>query len=263
MNVELIDLGRAEDLKSVGGKALALGQLLRAGFNVPSGFVLPANSEAAIENVLERFDKLGADYVAVRSSGVSEDSKDAAWAGQFDTFVNVTKKDLIEKIEKCRQSGKSARARSYALQKDIPAGEVAVIVQQMIQGDVSGIAFSVNPITKNSDEVVIEAGYGLNEAIVSGEITPDTYILNKSGGDLQKHVANQTKKLSLTNGANEWVTLDDGDAQKLTDKQIQEVSGVVQKLEEHFKFPVDMEWTIASGKLFILQSRPITTLGVE
>jgi phosphoenolpyruvate synthase/pyruvate phosphate dikinase len=261
MNETVINLAEAKDLKSVGGKALALGILLRAGFSVPDGFVITPTGVSSEDEVLKAFDNLSSQYVAVRSSGVAEDSGDAAWAGQFETFVNVARDNLLEKIKQCQLSGHSQRAQSYAQQKGLTTGTVAVIVQQMIQGDKSGIAFSVNPVTKNADEIVIEAGLGLNEAVVSGEITPDTYTVSKSSGNiLQKHIGNQTKKLILGENGNQWEVVANGTQQKLEDGEIQEVASLAQKLESHFGFPVDIEWTFEGGGLYILQSRPITTL---
>ena len=133
----------------------------------------------------------------------------------------------------------------------------------MIQSDASGIAFSVNPVSINKTEMIIEAGFGLNEPIVSGEVTPDTYVLDKKTLKiLQKHISEQTKKLGQAkNGQNEWQVVKNPQDQKIGDKQIGQVAKTVQKLEKFFDFPVDVEWTYEGQKLFILQSRPITTLG--
>ena len=257
----------SRDVLLVGGKAKALGQLLQDGFRVPDGYVVTTevkviDGETEVE-ILDKFDRLMSKYVAVRSSAVAEDGKKDAWAGQLDTFLNVKRVDLVEKIRLCQESANSERAKSYAHQKGLKTDDVAVIVQEMVQSDVSGIAFSTNPITKNGEQVVIEAGFGLNEPIVSGEITPDTYVISKASGEIiQKHIADQTKKLARgDNGNNSWQTVENGKDQKLSDSQIKELLEVVKKLEKFFEFPVDVEWTIANNELFILQSRPITTLG--
>ena len=262
----LLPLRDSRDVLLVGGKAKALGQLLQDGFRVPDGFVVTTevkviNDKFKIE-ILDKFDRLDSKYVAVRSSAIAEDGKKDAWAGQLDTFLNVKRIDLIEKIRLCQESASSERAKSYAHQKGLKADGVAVIVQEMVQSEVSGIAFSANPVTKNGEQVVVEAGFGLNEPIVSGEITPDTYIINKASGEImQKHIVEQTKMLSQgKDGNNDWRDIKNGKDQKLSGSQIKELLEVVKKLEKFFGFPVDVEWTYANDELFILQSRSITTL---
>jgi len=263
-----VNLEKADDLHLVGGKACALGRLLRAGFNVPAGFVVTNNvivsHEKALQNdIINHFNKLGAQFMAVRSSAVHEDSINASWAGQLDTYLNTDINNLLDNIEKCQNSNNSAHALAYSNQKSISANPVAVIVQKMIQGDVSGVAFSVHPVTKNEDNIVVEAGFGLGEAVVSGQITPDTYIINKTSNEiLNKHISHQTKKLSQNiSGENSWQDLgENGKTQKLTDKQIRELSEIIKKLEDYFGHPVDVEWALCDDIFYILQSRPITTL---
>jgi phosphoenolpyruvate synthase/pyruvate phosphate dikinase len=250
------------DIK-LGGKGQSLARMSRAGFRVPQGFVINAQSDIQeiADAILESFDNLGSPYVAVRSSASSEDSAEAAWAGQLETYLYVTRDQLLSKITACRNSISSERARAYAEQRSLAAGPVAVVVQRMIPSDISGIAFSAHPVTGSRDHVVIEAGFGLGEALVSGQITPDNYIIHKTGAEpLQKHIARQTRKLEH-NGSNvSWVDIADGYRQKLSDDQIAQVSTAVQKLQAYFGHPVDVEWAIADSKLYILQSRPITTL---
>lgn len=261
----ILPLDEAADIKRAGGKGAALARIIRAGFKVPDGFVITTGAYGIAEakpEIMRAYDSLGAKYVAVRSSAVGEDSKTAAWAGQLDTFLNVSRDGFMEAVKKCWQSADSERAQFYARQHNLQSTEVAVVVQEMIQSEVSGIGFSVNPITKDAGQIIIEAGYGLNEPIVSGEITPDTYIISKNSTEiLEKHIANQVKKLSLGASDNEWQKVADGAKQKLSDERIKELVDNIVRLEEFFGFPVDMEWTIADDKLFILQSRPITTLG--
>jgi len=263
----VLKLSDAHNIPLSGGKASSLAKLVQAGFSVPNGFVITTkveNINTSVKNeILKEFDRLDSKYVAVRSSAVSEDGSRDAWAGQLDTFLNIDRNNLIEKIKLCQQSSKSERALSYAEQKGLKTSGVAVIVQAMIQSEVSGIAFSANPITRNDDEMIIEAGFGLNEPIVSGEITPDTYILAKPSLKIQqKHISTQTKQLSQAkDGINEWLDVSDPNSQKLSYKQVHEVAKTILKLEKFFEFPVDVEWTLANDELFILQSRPITTLG--
>jgi len=243
----MVPLGQVEDISLVGGKARALSQLIKSGFDVPPGFVVTAEASQKMSRELEKailddFDSLGARQVAVRSSAVAEDAKGAAWAGQLDTFLSIDRSHLLDAVKKCWGSANSPRARAYAKQKGLQTGAVAVVVQVMIPSEVSGVAFSVHPVTKNRNHMIIEVVRGLAEPLVSGEVTPDSYIIDKKTGQV---IEIHTK----------------GKKNMLTDKQITEVSDAVKRLEKYFAFPVDVEWTIAQGKLYILQSRPVTALG--
>ena len=252
----------------VGGKAFALGEMLKAGFKVPEGFVITSKFPAQVEEleaqILASFDSLNSEYVAVRSSALHEDSQGASWAGQLDTFLNVDREHLLEYIQKCQRSADSERAKSYAKQQRLPSGSVAVIVQQMIQSEVSGVAFSVHPVTKNRGQIVIEAAFGLGEAVVSGEVTPDTYITDKATNKiLEKHVTAQSKKLAqAASGQSAWQPLNKAlQEQKLSDEQILELAKLIAKIEAFYSFPVDVEWGLVGNEFYILQCRPITTLG--
>lgn len=265
---QLFSLAEAYDQCLVGGKAYALGEMIRAGFNVPDGFVLSANAfmmmTPSLRSLLfSHFDKLQADVVAVRSSAINEDGVDAAWAGQLETFLNRSRHNLLKSIEDCWESVNSTRAQSYAKQKEMGSMNVAVIVQKMIQSEVSGIAFSAHPISNDRTQLVIEAGFGLGEAIVSGEVTPDTYVVDKKTGRLlEKQVSQQERKLiRATSGATAWDAIGpEGSHQKLTEKQISKLCDLTTELEAFFKYPVDVEWALRGDILYILQSRPITTL---
>lgn len=269
--MKVLDLAKinSRDILLVGGKAASLGEMLNAGINVPGGFVITTDSGAVMdkklrEQILKRFEGLNVEFVAVRSSAVAEDSKDASWAGQLDTFLNVTKANLIDYIEKCWASIRSERALAYAEQNDISsdANKVAVIVQEMIQSDVAGVAFSVNPVSGNKDEVVIEAVFGLGEALVSGQLTPDNYILSKNGELVSKNISSQDKMLSKVEDQTRWSSVykDKAGSRKLSNLQLAVLLEQVKKIESHYGFPVDIEWVIKGDDLFIAQSRPITTL---
>lgn len=237
-----IALSKAVDIRLVGGKAKALGELMRAGFNVPGGFVVTTAADGNLKPALESFDKLGAERVAVRSSGVAEDGANDAWAGQMDSFLNVNKGELLDKIQACFESSKSDRARAYAKERKINAGKVAVIVQKMVPAQISGVAFSAHPVTGDLNQIIIEAVKGLGEKLVSGIATPDTYVVDKKNQTIiEKHLP--------------------GKEQSLPEARLQEISRMIIKIEELFGFPVDVEWAYSDGQLFILQSRPITTLG--
>lgn len=238
-------LNKADAVKLAGGKGAALSKMIQAGFRVPDGFVVTTAAKtmnySLTDEILATFDKLGAKKVAVRSSAVSEDGVKDAWAGQMDTFLNIDRKSLTKAIEKCWRSAGSERAKAYAKEKGLKAGRVAVVVQEMVDGDVSGVAFSINPISQNKDEMVIEAVRGLADKLVSGETTPQTYVLDRQGEFVNKKLQQLNPLLSKK------------DRYQLAESLI--------NLEKYFGFPVDAEWTFKNGQLFILQCRPITTLG--
>ena len=212
--------------------------------------------------ILENYKKLNCKYVAVRSSATSEDGKSHAWAGQLESFLNVDEITIIDRIKDCWSSLFSKRALFYRIKNNDTSNiSVAVIVQTMIQSDVSGVAFSINPITNNLDEIVIESVLGLGEAIVSGKVTPDTYIVNKKENKLvKKEIKNQNIKLVKYNNKNEWMDEKQGNIQKLDNEEILELSNEIKKIEKFYGFPVDIEWAIEENNVYILQCRPITTL---
>ncbi len=234
------------------------------------------------DEILKAFDELGAEHVAVRSSATAEDSAVASWAGELETYLNTTREDVVERVRTCWSSLFTSRAIFYRHEKNLIDHyvSVAVVIQKMIQSEISGIVFTVHPVTEDYDQMIIEAGYGLGEAIVSGQITPDSYVVSKSGMNIVDiYVGAQTRKLvrnvrttkatKLRNtkfnkdedGANEWVDVGkEGEKQKLTGKQIIEVATVCKRIEDHYKFPCDIEWAMHGGKIYITQSRPITTL---
>lgn len=210
------------------------------------------------------FGLLGTDRVAVRSSSVDEDSFSSSWAGGLESFLNTGNDNLFENIKKCWSSLFSPRAMLYGFRnnKGAPRLSLAVVVQKMIQSEISGICFTSDPVTKRRDCFIIEAGYGLGEAIVGGLITPDTYVVNpKTGGFIKKRIGLQ--KMAVVGGKyqniKKDIPLDIGKSQKLNDELIRELIGICSKVVKHYKTPQDIEWAYAKGNFFILQSRPITT----
>jgi pyruvate, water dikinase len=217
------------------------------------------------EEIIKEFEKLGAELVAVRSSATAEDSEAASWAGELDSFLNVTKDNLLESVKKCWSSLFTPRAIFYRYEKNLQdqAISVAVVVQKMAQSEVSGITFTVHPVTEDKNQMIIEAGFGLGEAIVGGMITPDTYVIDKTDFSLiDINISKQEKQIIRTKeGAGEAkVKIDDQEKQKLSNKQIIELTKICLGIEKHYGFPCDIEWALESGKFYIVQSRPITTL---
>ena len=218
------------------------------------------------DEIKQEFKKLRAKFVAVRSSATAEDSSVASWAGELETYLNTTEKILLTNVKRCWSSIHTPRAIFYRYEKNLIDQKVlvAVVVQKMIESEISGITFTVHPVTKNKNQMIIEAGFGLGEAIVSGTITPDSYIVDKNDFNLEDiNIAEQKKKLVRKGQAgNEWKNIPktQQDKQKLTGKQIIELAKICVKIENHYGSPQDIEWAYEKGKFYITQSRPITTL---
>ncbi len=205
-------------------------------------------------------------WVAVRSSATAEDLPDASFAGQQETYLNIKgEHNLAVAVRNCFASLFTDRAIYYRQQKGFDHFKVgiAVVVQRMIQSDVSGIAFTVDPVTGNKNKMVIEAIFGLGEYIVGGKVTPDHYEVDKrSFVILKKQVKRQSVMLTRKGRSNIEVRLpvEKGRLQKLSDAQILELALIIKKIEEHYFFPQDIEWAVEKGNIYIVQSRPITTL---
>lgn len=224
---------------------------------------MPADIAIAVS---ASFKKLGAEFVAVRSSATAEDSASAAWAGQLDSYLNTTQEKLLEHVQKCWASLFTPRAIFYRFEKELHEQKisVAVVIQKMVESVSSGVAFSVHPVTQDHNQLIIEAGFGLGEAIVSGSITPDSYVVTKEPrGIIDKNIAEQSRGLyRASSHGNEWKELEasHGSQQVLSDAEILELTEIVLKIEVHYGFPCDIEWAREGGKFYIVQSRPITTL---
>lgn len=265
-----------EDVGQVGGKGASLGELTKAAIPVPQGFVVTTETHrkfandalsSEIENeVLSAYDELKAQRVAVRSSAVAEDSSNASWAGQLETYLNVGRDNLIEKIRACWNSIKSERALSYAGEKDMNESDlfVGVVVQKMVEAKASGVMFTANPVTGDCDEMMIEAGFGLGEMLVQGLITPDNFIVDRKTMEItSKSIETQETMLIFKNGTNQEVPVPESykGEQAITDEQVKHLAELGKMIEDHYGVPMDVEWAIDdAGKVWILQSRPITTL---
>ena len=231
------------------------------------GLIRQAQMPIAIAEEIEKeFVKLNAEFVAVRSSATAEDGAENAWAGQLDSYLNTTEDNLLEKVQHCWASLFTPRAIFYRFEKNLHKQKisVAVVVQKMVASEISGIAFSVHPVTEDYNQLIIEAGFGLGEAIVSGSITPDSYVVEKEPRNiLDINVSTQTRGLYRSqNDGNEWKDISEPQAssQVLTQKQILELSEIILGIEKHYGFPCDIEWAYENSKFYIVQSRPITTL---
>lgn len=219
--------------------------------------------------ILSQFDALGSEFVAVRSSATAEDSNQAAWAGQLDSFLNTSRATLLHNVRNCWASLFTPRAIFYRIEKNLHQTKisVAVVIQKMVESEVSGIAFSVHPVTQNYNQLIIEAGYGLGEAIVSGQITPDSYVVDKHPLRIIDTTSNtQSRALHRKEGGgNEWQPISEprASAQVLPEAQILELAAIIVRIETQYGFPCDIEWAYEAGHFYIVQSRPITTLSVK
>jgi phosphohistidine swiveling domain-containing protein len=298
-------------LETVGGKALNLSRLARAGFPVPGGFLIPVSAyrqfmegnqleqkiirllsgvslekpdelealSQAIrgwfeqgrippnlaEEIQAAYSALGSPKVAVRSSATAEDLPEISFAGQQDTFLNVSGEgSLLEAVVKCWSSLWTARAIGYRQRNGIGQADLglAVIVQEMVPSQVSGVVFTANPLTGRRSETVIDATLGLGEALVSGKVEPDHYVVDMR----MPQVANKQigAKALVIEGLPEGGTVerrgDGSQTQALEDEQILALAEMCRRVAELYKAPQDIEFAWAGGKLFLLQSRPITSL---
>jgi len=214
-------------------------------------------------------------FVAVRSSATAEDLPDASFAGQQETYLNVKgSEEVIHAVKKCWASLFGARAIYYRQEQGYDHMKVglAAVVQKMVQSERSGVMFSVDPMSQDASKIVIEAAYGLGEVVVSGSVTPDHYTVRKSDlSILEKSIARQDWMLIKIEKrdekgneviGNEKVNIREEfkEKQKLTDDEIVDLARLGRQVEEHYGRPQDMEWAYSEGELFLVQSRPITTL---
>lgn len=204
--------------------------------------------------------------VAVRSSATGEDGADASFAGMNATFTNISGEEpLVDAVQRCWASLFSPRVVSYRASRGFTADPaMAVVVQQMIASERSGVAFTADPTTDAVDRVVVEAAFGQGEVVVSGSVEPDTYIVAKESGEiLSRRIGFKSFKIIRgADGHDQNVDLGEAQAQAqvLSDDEVREIAGIAVASELHSGCPQDTEWAIADGKTWIVQTRPITTL---
>lgn len=234
----------------VGGKARALGALSRAGFPVPAWCVV--RPEAYTQNhtlVIEELTALLGESVlvntlwAIRSSALDEDGQSHSFAGQLESFLNIASPDLLTNIEAVWQSGFSERIILYRTQAglSLPPPAPAVIIQQMVPAETAGVAFSADPISGRRNTIVVAAVRGLGEALVSGAATGDSFSVNGLREITHRELLDPRSPV-------------------LSDQQVLAIARLAKQAERHFGAPQDIEWAIYQGTLYLLQSRPITSL---
>jgi pyruvate,water dikinase len=214
-------------------------------------------------------------YVAVRSSSPIEDLKMDSFAGQYSSFLNVKGKDeVVDKVKNCWASMYSPQNIFYALSRgyDLLDMKMAVIVQKMVQSEASGVIFTLNPIDNDDSKISIEAILGLGEALVGGEITPDNYLVEKESGKvIEKKIVPQewmlVRKGRTKRGEDPNIKVKVSDTwksrQKLENKYISKLVKVGKEIEKRYGKPQDIEWTYEGGKIWIVQTRPVTTFELD
>lgn len=222
------------------------------------------------EEIVERYRTMGDGddeaFVAVRSSATAEDLPDSSFAGQQETFLNVREQDLIRRVKECWASLFTQRAIYYRQQRGFPHADVdiAVVVQRMVDAEKSGVMFTSHPST-GDPQITIEAAWGLGEAVVSGTVSPDNYVYDRERGAVDE-VTVADKKVEMVKDAEtgETVTLEVDDERRnsrvLSDEEIAELVELGKRVEDHYGTPQDVEWAIYAGDIYMLQSRPITTI---
>ncbi|MBX5457707.1 MAG: pyruvate, water dikinase [Thermogemmatispora sp.] len=261
------------DVRQAGGKGASLATMTAQGLPVPPGFVIPASileqsvererlleltlaqrhaeaqalvrqaepPRAAISAAYERLAP-GNGLVAVRSSACAEDSEAASYAGQQETYLNVRgAEEVCRRVVDCWASFFSERAIFYRARKgSLHDLGMAVVVQKMLAPEKSGVLFTVDPVNRRRDRLIIEAVFGLGEQVVSGEVTPDHYVVDRAGTIKREQIV--------------------GAQRVLEPEEIRRLTELGLHLMELFGQPQDIEWAIEHGQLYLLQSRPITTL---
>ena len=243
-----MDQVTADDLRSVGGKAYNCARLKQAGFPVPDGIVIPKDATDSELRALPGdpwFDTPPAGTrFAVRSSGIGEDSEGHSFAGVHETLLNVERFGLTEAVVLCRRSAGSDQARAYRDARQLADGDIAigVLVQCMVPAVTSGVAFTINPIT-GADEIVVNAAWGLGEALVSGRVDPDEFTLSKRDSEVT------SERLGAKHGET---------GPTLSHDQLRELGGLLSRIEKHYGAPQDIEWCHDGRRFWIVQSRPVT-----
>ncbi|WP_437603108.1 phosphoenolpyruvate synthase [Sorangium sp. So ce590] len=256
--VELFTEADPSDPAGLHATCAALRRLVRAA-------PLPAEIQAEI---VDAYRRLGLDAtVAVRSSATSEDSASTSFAGMHETYTDVTgEQALLDRVRNCWASAFGERVVSYRKSQRLteePA--LAVVVQRMVSSERSGVIFTADPATKDTSRLVIEAAFGLGEVVVGGQVEPDTYTVAKRGPRLlEARVGHKAFKLvRAPDGGEQRVDLpeDEGARRVLKDDEVLELARLALQVEEHYDAPQDIEWAVEGGATYLVQTRPITTLG--
>ncbi len=223
--------------------------------------------EEVRETVLAAYDDLGDDpFVAVRSSATAEDLPDASFAGQQETYLNIERDELLDRVKRCWASLFTQRAIYYREEQgfDHERVDIAVVVQRMVDAEKSGVMFTSHPST-GAPTTIVEAAWGLGEGVVSGSVSPDNYVIDRESDEIED-VTVATKKTLVERDPETGQTTERDvsearrDARVLDESELEELLALGERVEDHYGTPQDVEWAIADGEVYMLQSRPITTI---
>jgi rifampicin phosphotransferase len=272
----LDEVSRA-DVASVGGKAAGLGEVIRAGCRVPAGFAVVSDAPNHLldgglrrrldDELVARARRLGFSSFAVRSSAIVEDGSSASWAGQFLSFLGVLPAEVPRRVRDCWSGAASEHARAYgrrlgglgidgAAGSEIPMG---VVVQGMVESEVSGVLFTLDPVSREPGLMALEAVAGLGEMLVQGLVTPESYLIEARQRRIVEQRPHRQSRMLVIGERIEEVQIQSNAGALLSPPMLDRLVDTGTQLEEHFSAPQDIEWAISGGELFVLQSRPITS----
>jgi pyruvate,water dikinase len=273
--IRTFDQIRPTDLPLVGGKGLGLARLANAGLPVPDGFCIttqalhdrapnsPAADSSLAAQIRAAYQRLGPGPVAVRSSAVAEDGAQASFAGQQETILGVNDENaLFAAITRCCASLDSARGQAYRERQGLEIAEkaMAVVVQRLVNSEVSGVLFTSDPLDPEGRRMLVEASWGLGESIVSGRVSPDRYSIDRVTGAVHKRLVNTKTVMTTLNGM-AAVPTEKQNSACLDQQQLTGLAALGRQVEAVWGAPRDIEWAWAEGQFWLLQARPITTAG--
>jgi phosphohistidine swiveling domain-containing protein len=260
------------DLELVGGKGLSLGLMAAAGLPVPPGFCVTTTAYRRahgaigpdlLDALTGAYHALGAGPVAVRSSATAEDGAATSFAGQQETILGVEGEPALKTaVERCWSSLHTERAKAYRQKQGVDeAGlAMAVVVQRLVHADVAGVLFTRDPNDPAGATMLVEASWGLGEAVVSGRVTPDAFQLDRATGTVRERRLG-AKGVRITARGEEHVSPADRERYCLDDGQLAALAELGRRVEDYYGAPRDVEWAFADGRFWLLQARPITTAG--
>jgi len=270
---EIVGLDQIQegDAGIVGGKAYNLGKIANAGFLVPKGFVITAHafrewldnqgeiSDETSDKITRAFQALNMENIAVRSSATVEDLSGASSAGVYKTTLNVKKETLLNSIKEGFRSFHDPNAEAYRAGKFVEEGAgMALVVQEMIGAKVSGVIFTRNPLNPDAKEFTINATFGLGEPLTSGRISGDTYVIDKESGAIKETLITEKENI-LTERGEAILAEPIQSVPTLSEEQVRQLIQIGKEMERLFSSPQDVEFAISRDKIYVLQSRSITT----
>ncbi|MFC6974176.1 phosphoenolpyruvate synthase [Halomicroarcula sp. GCM10025709] len=257
------ELFEAVDIDSDDSQALA------AAAEHAQDLILETDTPPSVrEDLLSAYDEMGDSDVAVRSSATAEDLPDASFAGQQETFLNVSRADLLDRVKECWASLFTQRAIYYRQEQGFSHTDVdiAVVVQEMVDAEKSGVLFTSHPST-GAPTAILEAAWGLGEAVVSGAVSPDNYVVDRESGDIEEVTVADKKVMCVRGEDGETIERSVPEAKRtervLSPEEIDRLLTIGERVESHYGEPQDVEWAIDDDTVYVLQSRPITTIDEE